>query len=110
MVITWEPGAKKSAYQFLEQMSLAFDYDAKILEKGEAHVTIGYLASWKRAFLYRQTFGHWLNSYGHFLPGEVGQCFRNLRAWKQVRAIAGGNCLRIPSRLPLTTRISTVLS
>ena len=66
------------------QVSLAFDVDAKILEKGEPNDIMRYVAAWKPAFIYRQTFGHWLNKYGHYLPGSIGRCFADLRAWKQV--------------------------
>jgi hypothetical protein len=67
-------------------MALAFDQDGQMIAKGEPHWVMRSLAAWKVAFIYRETFGHWLNQYGIYVPGKVGNCFRQLAAWKKVCA------------------------
>ena len=58
-----------------------FDEDPGSVRDGRPHEVMKYLRAWRPLFTYKEFFP-WLEQYGVYLPGNVGDNFRQVQTWK----------------------------
>ncbi|OOF90885.1 hypothetical protein ASPCADRAFT_10335 [Aspergillus carbonarius ITEM 5010] len=62
---------------------LMFDDDPGQVASGQSHEVIAYLAAWKPTYIYKKEFFPQLDRWGVYVPGYVGDYFRQVQEWKK---------------------------
>ncbi|PYI02316.1 cytochrome P450, partial [Aspergillus sclerotiicarbonarius CBS 121057] len=60
---------------------LMFDDDPGQVASGRSHEVMAYLAAWKPTYIYKEFFPQ-LDQWGVYVPGYVGDYFRQVQEWK----------------------------